>query len=42
MRAPPTELELSPGSDVEDSDVESPAAGDTPGAFPERTDSAYY
>ncbi|RDW74573.1 pH-signaling protein PalC [Aspergillus mulundensis] len=44
MRAPPTELELSPGSDIEDSDVESPVARDThtPGAFPERTDSAYY
>ncbi|KAL4980935.1 pH-response regulator protein palC [Aspergillus desertorum] len=44
MHAPLTELEFSPGSDVEDSDVESPAAGDThaPGAFPERTDSAYY
>ncbi|KAL2817451.1 hypothetical protein BDW59DRAFT_133259 [Aspergillus cavernicola] len=42
MRAPPTELELSPGSDPEDSDVESPPRGDTPGAFPQRTDSAYY
>ncbi|KAL4900708.1 pH-response regulator protein palC [Aspergillus multicolor] len=44
MRAPPTELELGPGSDIEDSDVESPLARDThaPGAFPERTDSAYY
>ncbi|KAL2860940.1 pH-signaling protein PalC [Aspergillus lucknowensis] len=42
MRAPPAELELSPGSDVEDSDVESPARVDTPGAFPERADSAYY
>lgn len=42
MRAPPTELELGPDSDIEDSDVESPAAADTPGAFPERTDSAYY
>ncbi|KAL4806340.1 hypothetical protein BDV18DRAFT_139281 [Aspergillus unguis] len=44
MRAPPTELELSPGSDPEDSDVESPVARDigTPGTFPERTDSAYY
>ncbi|KAL4799910.1 pH-response regulator protein palC [Aspergillus venezuelensis] len=44
MRASPTELELSPGSDIEDSDVESPEAGEAaaPGAFPERTDSAYY
>ncbi|KAL6234782.1 pH-response regulator protein palC [Aspergillus navahoensis] len=44
MRAPPTELEPSPGVDVEDSDVESPAAGGThtPGPFPELTDSAYY
>ncbi|KAL4786252.1 hypothetical protein BJX76DRAFT_129818 [Aspergillus varians] len=42
MRAPPTELELSPGSDLEDSNDESPAAGDMPVAYPERTDSAYY
>ncbi|KAI9374849.1 hypothetical protein BJX61DRAFT_234157 [Aspergillus egyptiacus] len=42
MRAPPTDLELSSGSDVGDSDVESPAGGDTPGAFAQRTDSAYY
>ncbi|KAL4927081.1 pH-signaling protein PalC [Aspergillus undulatus] len=42
MQAPPTELELSLGSDIEDSDVESPVAGDAPGGFPERTDSAYY
>ncbi|KAL4885223.1 hypothetical protein BJY04DRAFT_144949 [Aspergillus karnatakaensis] len=41
MRAPPTEAELSPGSDIEDSDVESPEEK-APGAFPERTDSAYY
>ncbi|KAL4920785.1 hypothetical protein BDW62DRAFT_220712 [Aspergillus aurantiobrunneus] len=42
MRAPPTELELSPGSDLEDSDVEIPAGEDTPRAVPERTDSTYY
>ncbi|KAL3474817.1 hypothetical protein BJX99DRAFT_248007 [Aspergillus californicus] len=42
MRAPPAEVELGPGSDLDDSDVESPPRGDTPGAFPERTDSAYY
>lgn len=42
MSAPPVESELIPGSEIEESDDESPIGGDTPGAFPERTESAYY
>lgn len=43
MRAPPAEDEFAPGSDVDDSDEETPGdAKDAKGAFPERTESAYY
>lgn len=39
MRAPLEEDDFRPGSDVEDSEDE---AGGTPGAYPERSESAYY
>lgn len=43
MRAPPAEDEFASGSDVDDSDEETPSdARDARGAFPERTESAYY
>lgn len=43
MRAPPAEDEFAPGSDVDDSDEETLGdARDAKGAFPERTESAYY
>lgn len=39
MRTPPDEEDFRPGSDVEDSEDEIAVA---PGAFPERSESAYY